>query len=415
MSSTNSNQDGSATATQFDFNALTPEFLNDPLPFMMKGLEEFPVVDHAPGLEHCYSIFRYDDVRNSLLNWQTYSSEPDAELEALNLGRATENFILMDPPRHTRLRSLANRGFMPAVIRNFIPRAERVVKERLDYALEHDEIDLVDDFSAQITVGMISGILGLPIEDWSIIRDWTNVIQRNTMCSLWLKEWDDERAASTARVTGEMADYFHDYLKQRKKNPQEGDIISVLMTADAKGERFTDEEIESTAMLLLLAGNETTTNLITNFIRCMVRNPQQFELLKQQPDLVDKAIEETLRLEPSLRMDARLVTEPVTLHGVDIEAGAQVAIWILAANRDPRVFERPNEFDMQREAKRHLSFAIGPHTCIGAPLARMESRIAARAIAERVRSIELVGDPEMSDNGNLNNVLHQRARLVAAS
>ena len=113
-------------------------------------------------------------------------------------------------------------------------------------------------------------------------------------------------------------------------------------------------------------------------------------------------------------MDARIVTEPVTLHGVDIEAGAQLATWILAANRDPRVFERPNEFDMQREAKRHLSFAIGPHTCIGAPLARMESRIAARAIAERVRGIELVGDPQMSDNGNLNNVLHQRARLVAA-
>jgi cytochrome P450 len=211
-----------------------------------------------------------------------------------------------------------------------------------------------------------------------------------------------------------MAEYFHDYLLQRKKNPQEGDIISVLMTADANGERFTDEEIESTAMLLLLAGNETTTNLITNFVRCMVRYPAQFELLKRQPDLVDAAIEETLRLEPSLRMDARLVTEPVTLHGVDIEPGAQVATWILAANRDPRVFERPNEFDIEREAKRHLSFAIGPHSCLGAPLARMESRIAARAIAKRVKCIELSGDPEMSDNGNLNNVLHQRARLVAA-
>ena len=408
------NRGDSPTAREFDFNALSPEFVKDPLPYMKKGLEQFPVLDHAPGLEHCYSIFRYADVKEVLLDWRRFSSEPDPEIEALNLGRATENFILMDPPRHTRLRSLANRGFMPSVIRNFIPRAEQVVTERLDYALGQDEIDLVDDFSAQITVGMITGILGLPIADWPIIRDWTNVIQRNTMSSLWLKEWDDERAGVTARVTGEMADYFHEYLLHRKKHPQEGDIISVLMTADAKGERFTDEEVESTAMLLLLAGNETTTNLITNFIRCMVRYPAQFELLQSQPDLADVAIEETLRLEPSLRMDARLVTEPVTLHGVDIEAGAQVATWILAANRDPRVFERPDEFDMERQMKRHLSFAIGPHSCLGAPLARMESRMAARAIAERVRRIELIGDPTMSDNGNLNNVLHQRARLVAA-
>lgn len=405
---------GTDSATEnFSFNALDPNFVQDPLPFMMHGLADYPIVDHGPGLEHAYSVFRYDDVKKTLLDWQTFSSEPDPALDPINLGRATENFILMDPPRHTRLRALANRGFTRQIIEKFIPRAEQIVQERLQYLVDNDEIDLVDDFSAQITVGMITGILGLPVEDWPIIREWTNVIQRNTMCSSWLKVWDDERANATARVTNEMADYFHDYLLQRKKHPKEGDVISVLMTRDLKGDRFSDEEIESTAMLLLLAGNETTTNLITNFVRCMVWFPEQFELLKKRPDLIDSAIEETLRLEPSLRMDARLVTKPITVHGVDIEAGATIVTWILAANRDPRVFERPNEFEIERESNRHLAFAAGPHTCIGSRLARMESRIAASAFVKQVKSVELLGEPVMSDNGNLNNVLHQLARVNA--
>jgi cytochrome P450 len=396
----------------FGFNALSDAFIKDPLPFMTKGLSEHPIVKHDVTLDPVYSIFRYEDVKRVLLDWETFSSEPiNTDLDALNLGRATENFILMNPPRHTRLRGLAQQGFFPKVIKKFLPRAEQIAKERFEYALKVDEFDLVNDVSSQLTIGMITGILGLPADDWSIVRDWTNTMQRNTMASFWLTEWDDERADSVVRVTQEMADYFHDHLKFLRKNPQDDNILSTLMTTELDGERFSDEEIESTAMLLLLAGNETTTNLITNFIRCMVRYPSQFELLKKDPNLIDAAIEETLRLEPSLRMTIRSVCKDAEFHGVTIPAGNSVALWFLAANRDPSVFEKPNNFDITTKRPRHLSFAGGPHFCLGAPLARMEARVAANTLLQRVNQIELLGDPQMSDNGNLNNILSLKARF----
>jgi len=402
----------SPTQQVFGFNALSDAFIADPLSFMHKGLSEHPVVKHETTLDPVYSIFRYEDVKRVLLDWETFSSEPiNTDLDALNLGRATENFILMDPPRHTRLRGLAQQGFFPKVIREFIPRAEQIASERFEYALEMDEFDLVNDVSSQLTIGMITGILGLPSDDWSIVRDWTNTMQRNTMASFWLTEWDDERADGVVRVTQEMADYFHDHLKFLRKHPQDNNILSALMTTEIDGERFSDEEIESTAMLLLLAGNETTTNLITNFVRCMVHYPSQFDLLKKDPGLINPAIEETLRLEPSLRMTIRSVCKDAEFHGVTIPAGNSIALWFLAANRDPIVFEKPDCFDMTIRRPRHLSFAGGPHFCLGAPLARMEANVAANTLLQRVRNIELLSEPQMSDNGNLNNILSLKARF----
>lgn len=409
-----SNLNAPETNDRFVFNAFDPDFIANPLPYMQRGLEESPVVRHEKSLDPLYSIFRFDDVKSSLLNWETFSSEAvDPELDALNLGRATENFILMDPPRHNRLRILANQGFLPRVIKQFLPRAESIAKERIEYVLAKEEFDIVGDFSAQLTIGMITGILGLPVEDWPIIREWTNVMQRSTMASFWLSDWDHERSEGVARVTSEMADYFHDHLVKRKQQPIEGDILSILMTAEVDGERFSDEEIESTAMLLLLAGNETTTNLITNFIRCMVRYPRQYELLQENPQLLANAIEETLRMEPSLRMTVRSLKQDAEFHGVTIPAGNSVALWLMAANRDPRVFERPNDFDIEAKRPKHISFAAGPHFCLGSHLARMEATVAAQTILDHVGEISLIGDPLMSDNGSLNNVLHQKAAFGA--
>ena len=394
------------------FNAFSEAFISDPLPFLHNGLRHQGVLKHETTLDPIYSLFRYEDVKHVLLDWETFSSAPiNTDLDALNLGRATENFILMDPPRHNRLRALAQQGFFPKVIERFLPRAQRIANERFDYALEADRFDLVNDVSAQLTIGMITGILGLPSEDWPVIRDWTNVMQRNTMASFWLTEWDHERSEGVERVTGEMADYFHDHLQFLKKHPTDDNILSILMTTELDGERFTDEEIESTAMLLLLAGNETTTNLITNFVRCMARYPTQFDLLKRDHSLRNAAIEETLRLEPSLRMTVRSVCQDVEFHGVSIPAGNSVALWLMAANRDPDVFDNPDQFDLTNKRPRHLSFAAGPHFCLGAPLARMEADVAAHTLIQRVQHIELLSPPQMSDNGNLNNILSLEARF----
>lgn len=395
------------------FDPLERGFINDPMPAMESGLSEYPVVMHEGTLDPVYSLFRYADVQRVLLDWEIFSSEPiNWDLDALNLGRATENFILMDPPRHTRLRTLAQQGFSPAQIERFLPRAERIAQDRISYALTQSSFDLVSKLSAQLTTGMITGILGLPLEDWPLIRDWTNVMQRNTMASFWLKEWDEVRAQGVARVTSEMADYFHGHLKRLARQPQEDNILSVLLTTELDGERFTLEEVESTAMLLLLAGNETTTNLITNFVRCMVHYPDQFELLKQRPDLIEAAIEETLRLEPPLRMTIRSVTADVEFHGTAIPAGNSVALWILAANRDPEAYDQPQVFDARLERARHLSFATGPHFCLGARLARMEARVFAQELLKHVKDIELLSDPIRSDNGVSNTIVSLDARFT---
>ena len=168
----------------FGFNALSDAFIKDPLPFMTKGLSEHPIVKHDVTLDPVYSIFRYEDVKRVLLDWETFSSEPiNTDLDALNLGRATENFILMNPPRHTRLRGLAQQGFFPKVIKKFLPRAEQIAKERFEYALKVDEFDLVNDVSSQLTIGMITGILGLPADDWSRSRSNARCLAYRTASS----------------------------------------------------------------------------------------------------------------------------------------------------------------------------------------------------------------------------------------
>ncbi len=183
------------------------------------------------------------------------------------------------------------------------------------------------------------------------------------------------------------------------------------MEAEIEGDRLSDGEIEATAMLLLLAGNETTTNLITNFVRCMVWNPEQAAMLRKQPELAREAIEETLRLRPSLRGTARRVRKEVEFLGAELVPGDAVFGWICMANRDPDLFDRPDEFDLMRKPNRHMAFAGGPHVCLGAPLARLEGRIVANELMNRTRSTELIGEPDVAPNAVLDNILSQRARV----
>ena len=397
----------------FDFDPLHDSaFIGDPIPALKKAAATSPIVCHEY-LSRTYSVFAYADVKSVFMRPEVFSSELPQEAKDRSLGKLLDNLITTDPPRHLRLRALANKGFLPGIIRQFRPRALEVVKERTQAVLEMGEFDLVEDFSAQITVGMITAILGLPLEDWPMIRKWTTDIANNTMTDMWLREDEPERYAITERVTNELSQYFDDYMKERRRRPKEGDIVSVLMEAEVEGERLSDEEVESTAMLLLLAGNETTTNLITNFVRCMVWYPDQADLVRAQPELGPQAIEETLRLRPSLRGTARRVKQAAELLGVELEPGDNVFCWICMANRDATVFEHPEQFDVTRKPNRHLAFATGPHSCLGAPLARMEGRIAAEELMCRTRSIELVGEPVIAPNALLDNILSQRVRVQA--
>jgi cytochrome P450 len=396
-----------------EFNAIhDASFIRDPLPRLRGAWAEKPIIRHD-NLVTTFSVFSHADVKAGFSNPEVFGSEIPQVDKDRSLGALLDNLIAVDPPRHTRLRMLANQGFLPTVIKRFQPRAEALVEDRMKTALAQGEVDIVEDFSAQITVGMITAVLGLPLEDWPLIRQWTTDIANNTMADLWIREVDPVREATTARVTGELTQYFADYIAERKRKPKEGDVLSLLMTADLEGDRLSDQEIEGTAMLLLLAGNETTTNLITKFVLGLACYPDQLELMRQDPSLVKMGVEETLRMMPSIRGTARRAKVHTELHGEAIAPGENLFAWISTANRDPAVFEHADEFDVTRKPNPHLAFAAGPHICLGAPLARMESRLAAQALVANVKAIELIGEPDIAPTAILDNVLSQRVRVVA--
>ena len=404
-------------ANPADINPLyNKDFMKDPHPYFVEALQNQPIIHHPEYLTKPFSLFRYHDVQPAFKDWETFSSEvsvdPDLSVNDMTLGKAVENIITMDPPRHTVLRRMAQQGFLPKVLETFRPRAEEIIKDRVDFALAHDEIDLVNDFAAQITINMITTILGLPIEDWPMIRQWTIDIAENVMCVNWLTQEEKKRMDVTERVIGEMSDYFASYIAERKKSPKEGDIVSILMNAEVDGVRYTDDEVESMTMLMLLAGNDSTATLIANYCRCMATFPDQANLVRKDLSLINASLEETLRYSPSFLCMERLVKKPITIHGENLDNGDLVVLWIAAANRDPEVFENPDAFNIMRKPNRHIAFAYGPHMCLGAPLARMEATLMAQEVMSRTSGLELTSEPINPGNTILNGPLSQKIRFI---
>lgn len=391
-------------------------FRRNPLPFLDEARENHPVMRFDHALSRPVNIFRYADVQGAFKDWTSFSSRTSRtdEKEMMTVGKIEDTFITMDPPRHTALRRLAQQAFLPTVLQAFRPRAEEIAKERIDYALSAGEIDLVDDFAVPMTVGMITTVLGLPIADLPLIRSWTLEIFDNYLAQHFLTEVDEKRVEVVERITAELTEYFKDYIAERKRSPKAGDIVSHLMTAKVDGVGFTDEEVLSTSMLMLLAGNDSTTSLLSNYVRNMAEFPAQAELIRNDLSLVPQSIEESVRLRPSFLAQDRVAAKDMTLHGVDIKKGDCVVLWLTSANRDPEAFENPNEFDVMRRPNRHLGFGAGMHMCIGAPLARIESKALATELLSRVGEIELIGEPELGDSTIMTGPSAQRVRFKAA-
>ena len=392
------------------------DFRNDPYPFFRVALETQPVVRHDACLSRPVSLFRFGDLLDAVKDWTTYSSARliAEEHQDFRMEKVFGNFLTLDPPRHTVLRSLAQPGFLPRVINSFQPTVERLATERLDAVVGAGEIDLVEDFAAPIAIGMIATILGLPAEDTPLIRRWTTELSDHDMADIFLTEPEPARAEVISRVTGEMCDYFADHIAQRRRRPREGDIISRIIDNEVDGVRYSDDEIESTAILFLLAGQDSTTSLVSNYVMLMAQHPEQANLVRADLDRVNASIEETLRYAPSFLAIERRATKDLTLHGIDIAKDDNIILWLAAANRDPRAFDNPDRFDIGREANRHLGFGRGIHFCIGAPLARMEGTEVARLLMERTSQLELTGDAVLPGSTNLNGPMSQPAVLTPA-
>lgn len=399
-----------------DFNAMTsPLFRQTPWPVLAHLRETHGVVHLSPGLVESWHVLRYDDVRAVLLDPETFSSnralQGGGDFADANLGFLFNNMISATGDRHRRLRMIGNRVFMPKMVEAFRPAVETVVNERMEMALAGEPFDLVEDFAAEITVAMITAILGLPRGDMPKIREWTAVLGDNSGASTWLAELDPAMVERGRRTGIELTDYFQRHIENRRRRPREGDLISAFCEVEVDGDRLTEAEVLSMAMLLLLAGNETTTNLITNFARLLDAFPDQAARLRADPSMADGAVEETIRLHNSIRNVDRFTLRDVTIAGTSIPQGGLVVVWLSSANRDPAQFDRPDDFLPDRSPNRHVGFGQGPHMCLGAPLARMETRIAARAILGRTRAIDFVGPPTIGMNANFDNITHQMVRF----
>jgi cytochrome P450 len=314
-------------------------------------------------------LLDYESVHRALHEPETFSSRA-----AVRGGRPLDWLIFFDPPRHTKLRALVLRAFTPRVVAGLEPRIRELAGALLDAVVERGEMDVAADFSVPLPLMVIAEMIGIPTADRPQFRRWSDAIldlAESVACTA-----DAPRAASAfAAATVEMRAYVSALVAERRAAPRD-DLLTRLVAAEVDGEQLTDDEILGFFQLLLVAGSETTTNLIANTVVCLLDHPAERARLAATPALLPSAIEEVLRYRTPVQAVFRQTTRDVTLQGHAIPAGSLVLAVVGAANRDPRQFPDAARFDIARDPNAHVAFGYGIHFCLGAALARLEARIA---------------------------------------
>jgi len=299
-------------------------------------------------------------------------------------------FIFFDPPRHTRLRALIAKAFTPRSVANLEPRIRELSRTLLDRVAARGEMDLAADYAVPLPMLVIAHMLGMPAADHPRYKRWSDEILKLSY-SLFRGAEEAAVVSSYAAVTAEMQAYLPQLLAERRKEPQD-DLLTRLVQAEVEGERLTDDEILGFFQLLLVAGQETTANLINNAVLCLLEHPDELARLRAAPQLLPPAIEEVLRYRSPLAWMMRTPTRDIDLSGQTIPAGKLVIAVIGSANRDERQFKGASRFDIARDPNPHIAFGLGLHFCLGAPLARLEARIALADLLERLPGLELASD-----------------------
>jgi cytochrome P450 len=373
------------------FNPLDPGVRRDPFASYARARRESPALLHAGLPLRLVSVFRYEDCQAILRDAQSFSSEfPLIEEGEGQVSPQRRSMLGSDPPAHTRLRGLVNKAFTPRMIQRLEPRMHEIANELLDAALEQGDVDLVQALTYPLPVTVIAEIIGIPAEDRAQFKRWSDAAVAN-LGLVFLGGFDPERAQRQQKLFDAMREYFVPLAEERKRRPRE-DLLTGLVQAEHEGSKLDFEEMLSMLVLLLVAGNETTTTLIGNAALALLAHPGELKRLRDDPDLLPSAIEEVLRFASPVQFDPRRATRALSLHGVEIRENDFVLSWLGSANRDERIFERPESFDIGREKNPHLAFGFGTHYCIGANLARLEARVALGALLARTRSFERRGD-----------------------
>ncbi len=338
-----------------------------------------------------WHAFGYAEASRVLTDHAVFSSEqfPGSAVQA-NRSPLAASMLATDPPRHNQLRGLVSQAFTPRAVAGLAPRITAITRELLDAVRTTGAMDVILDLSSPLPVTVIAELLGVPVERHSDFKRWSDAIVSSRpsnagyAAALRLQQ-------RRVGAMGEMIDYFSELLAYRRQHPGD-DLVSGLLAAQLDGQHLDEMELIGFCVLLLIAGNETTTNLIGNAIVCLDAQPEALAQLRRQPDLMPGAIEEVLRYLPPVWSMGRTAKSEVEIGGQRVPAGAVVTAWIASANRDATQFPDPDHFDIARKPNRHLSFGHGIHTCIGAPLARLEAGIALPMMLSQLPDLQRVPD-----------------------
>ena len=401
------------------FNPFDPNFRKDPYKRYNALRESMPVLQTPLGA----TLFsRYDDCVAILKDHHRFSSDfrhsrafQDMLEQMQRAGTELDPtltdarpFIFLDPPEHTRLRGLVQKAFTPKVVESLSPRVEEIAQEILDKVVDRGEgrMDGVEDFAYPLPVRVICEMLGVPPEDNALFKNWSKILARSIdpdFFTIRNNRFDPPEEVVVARAS--FAVYFSNLIEERS-NDLGDDLLSGLILAEHEGQKLTRAELISTAILLLVAGHETTVSLISKGILQLLRHPDQLEIFKSDPTIAKSAVEEILRFDPPVHLTGRVAVEDTELGGVTIEKGQSAIALIAGAHRDPEHFENPDVFDIRRGASNHIAFGFGIHHCLGAPLARLESRIALTTLFQRLPTLALDGEPVFKDNFVLHGLEH---------
>jgi cytochrome P450 len=372
---------------------LDPQVLANPYPLFQRLRTEDPV--HWDPYLSAWIVTRYTDVVKVLMEFSATCSPKPERLVELGLGELSpvakmmaEMMLFLDPPSHTRIRSLASFAFTPqrvAVLRDHI---HEIVKVLFDAVISAGTMDLIADLGEPLPCRVSAEMLGVPVEDAPQLKRWSDDFAE----MLGNYQHNPERVSRVRRSVEEMTQYFESAIKQIKKHPREG-LIHSFLTAEVDGARFTEHEVIANTVLTMVGGVETTTNLIANGALTLLRNPDEFSKLKSNHSLIPSAIEEMLRYEPPSQHTARLAPYDIELGGKKIRKHQAVIAVMAAGNRDPERFPDPDRFDITRTDNRHLSFGWAAHFCFGAALARIEGQAAFEGILQRIPNFQLAQDP----------------------
>ncbi|WP_413751915.1 cytochrome P450 [Streptomyces sp. R-74717] len=365
----------------------------DPYPLYAELREAGPMVRQADG---SYLIGTYHEIA-ALLHDPRISADPRSRPAPLS-DPAEEvpqpPFLRLDDPEHHRLRTLAMRPFgpphSPGRVDAMRDRIADITTELLEALRDRKQIDIVDDFAYPLPVTVICRLLGVPREDEPLFRQWSDALVK--AADVRPEEDTTERDRAGQQAQAEMGQYLVNLAEQRRGHPSD-DMLSAFINEPDPAMRLTHDELAETAILLFIAGHETTVNLITNGVLTLLRHPDQLDRLRREPDLLPSTVEELLRYEPPVHMRQRIPLADIDVAGISIRKGTSVTLALASGNRDPKRFHDPDRFDPTRPDNQHLGFGSGIHLCYGAPLARIEAQTALGALIPHLSTATLVQDP----------------------